>query len=417
MWTASEIEQWPVEKLIPHARNARTHSDAQVGQIAASIREFGFTNPVLVGSDGGIVAGHGRLLAARKLQMPMVPVVVLGHLSDVERRLLMLADNKVSQNAGWDEDILKAEFEALLSEGAQLEVTGFSSDEVDAFMAEAGALKGETDEDAAPEEVPEISQTGDVWRCGEHVIGCLDCTKPESYEAVMGTEQATMMFTDPPYNIGMGDPSKTLVQKYRKEKRRIQNDNLGEDFGAFLRSWLPFALGKCEGACYIAMSIQEMTTLYQAFVDSGGEFKAWIIWVKSSPSLSNADYQYQYEPFLYGWRKGVKRYWCGARDEKNVWNFNRPSASKLHPTMKPVELVEKAVANSSRVGDLVLDPFGGSGTTMIACEKRNRKARLLEIDPHYVDVSVRRWCEYSGKEAVRVSDGALFSDAMMRAAQ
>lgn len=417
-WIAEKIESWPIEKLIPSVRNARTHSEVQVGQIAASIQEFGFTNPVLIGDDGSLVAGHGRLLAAHKLGIVQVPVVVLSHLTATQRRLLMLADNKIAENAAWDDDLLQAEISALLEEGANLGLTGFDADEVDKMLAGMEALAGQTDEDLAPEpEENPVSMLGDIWLCGDHVVGCLDCTQPESYDAIMGTEQAATMFADPPYNIGMGDPTKTLVQKYRKEKKRIQNDNLGENFGAFLRSWLPLALGKCEGAVYVAMSIQEMATLYQAFVDSDGQFKSWLIWVKSSPSLSNADYQYQYEPLLYGWRKDARRYWCGARDEKNVWNFNRPSSSKLHPTMKPVELVEKAIANSSRVGDVVLDPFGGSGTTMIACQKRSRKARLLEIDPHYVDVIVRRWCEYTGEDAKRQSDGLLFSDALLGKAQ
>lgn len=418
-WIAEKIEPWPIEKLIPSVRNARTHSEVQVGQIAASIQEFGFTNPVLIGDDGSLVAGHGRLLAAHKLGITQVPVVVLSHLTATQRRLLMLADNKIAENAAWDDDLLQAEISALLEEGANLGLTGFDADEVDKMLAGMDALAGQTDEDLVPEpEENPVSVLGDIWICGDHVVGCLDCTQPESYGAIMGTDQATMMFTDPPYNIGMGDYATTFRHKIRGEKSRpIQNDNLGEKFGAFLESFLKASLQHVEGGCYVSMSADEMSALQAAFLSAGGSFKTWIIWVKQGPTLGNADYQRQYEPFLYGYSNQGKRYWCGARDQRNVWNFNRPTDSKLHPTMKPVELVEKAVSNSSRVGDVVLDPFGGSGTTMIACQKRSRKARLMELDPRYVDVIVRRWCEYTGEDAKRQSDGLLFSDALLGKAQ
>lgn len=394
-------------KLLPHARNARTHSEEQVAQIAASIREFGFVNPVLASAEGTIVAGHGRVQAARLLGIAQVPVVVLDHLSEAERRLLMLADNKIAENAGWDEDLLGAEIRALLDEGLSAELAGFSADEIDKMLAEAGALSGETDEDAVPDEVPEISQLGDVWECGDHVILCGDATNAESYAALLGEGQAAMMFTDPPYNVA--------YEGKTKRKLTIENDALGESFEGWLRKFFECSLLRCDGAVYAAMSSSELDVLQKAFRDAGGHWSTFIVWVKNVFTLGRSDYQRQYEPILYGWREGAKRHWCGDRNQGDTWEIKKPARNEVHPTMKPVELVERAIANSSKVGDVVLDPFSGSGTTMIACEKRGRKARVMELSPHYVDVAVQRWCEYTGKDARRRSDGMLFSDALMRA--
>lgn len=411
-WIAEKIEPWPIEKLIPSVRNARTHSEVQVGQIAASIQEFGFTNPVLIGDDGSLVAGHGRLLAAHKLGITQVPVVVLSHLTATQRRLLMLADNKIAENAAWDDDLLQAEIAALLEEGAQLGLTGFDADEVDKMLAGMDALAGQTDEDQVPDLEEElISKPGDVWLCGEHKVLCGDALLADSYESLLGQDKANMVFTDPPYNVAYkGVPS--------NHRETIQNDDMDdEQYGAFLQSIFAYLFEYVTGSLYVAFSSTQFATIQKSFLAAGGQISTFLIWVKNRFVLSMWDYHQKYEPILYGWKKGAKGHWCGDRDQDNVWECSIHGKNTLHPTMKPVELVERAISNSSRVGDLVLDVFGGSGTTMIACQKRSRKARLMELDPKYVDVIVRRWCEYTGEDAKRQSDGLLFSDALLGKSQ
>jgi DNA modification methylase len=406
-WLSTHIERWPTAKLIHYARNARTHSEEQVAQIAASIVEFGFTNPILAGSDGVIVAGHGRVEAARKLGLETVPVVVLDHLTPTQRRALILADNRIAENAGWDDAMLRIELQSLQEDGFNLDITGFDPDALAEIMAgEEITVDGNTDEDAVPElsETP-ISRPGDVWHLGAHRLLCGDSTDAASYPLLMAGENAAMVFTDPPYGVNYANSAK---DKLRGTHRPILNDNLGEDFEPFLKAALTPMLAHCEGALYIAMSSSELDTLQQAFRAAGGKWSTFIIWAKNTFTLGRADYQRQYEPILYGWPEGKTRHWCGDRDQGDVWNIKKPQKNDLHPTMKPVELVERAIRNSSRPGDTVLDPFGGSGTTLIAAEKSGRVARLIELDPKYVDVIVRRWQDYTGQQAHRQSDGVAF---------
>jgi DNA modification methylase len=399
-WTADKIEHWPIDKLIPYARNARTHSDAQVAQIAASIREFGFTNPVLVGSDGVIIAGHGRLAAARKLGMEDVPVVVLDHLTPTQRRALVIADNRIAENAGWDDEVLRIELEELQDEGFDLDLTGFDADALaDLLASDEPDNSGQTDEDAVPEALQSpVSNQGDVWVLGQHRLVCGDSTMAESYALLFQhLERAEMVFTDPPYNVNYANSDK---DKMLGKDRAILNDNLGDGFYDFLRDALTLLIAHTQGAIYVAMSSSELDTLQAAFRSAGGHWSTFIIWAKNTFTLGRSDYQRQYEPILYGWPEGATRHWCGDRNQSDVWQINKPRVNDLHPTMKPVELVERAIRNSSRPGDVVLDPFGGSGTTMIAAEKSGRAARLIELDPKYVDVIVRRWQQFTGKRAI-----------------
>nr|DAJ92796.1 MAG TPA: adenine specific DNA methyltransferase [Caudoviricetes sp.] len=399
-WLADKIEQWPTAKLLPYARNARTHSKDQVAQIAASIAEFGFTNPILAGSDGIIVAGHGRLAAAQKLGLEIVPVVVLDHLTPTQRRALVIADNRIAENADWDLDVLRVELEALQLEGFDLDITGFDADALaDLIAGDEPDFDGQTDEDAVPEvvETP-ISRPGDVWIMGQHRLLCGDATVVESYDRLMQGGAADMVFTDPPYNVNYANSAK---DKMRGKDRAILNDNLGEGFYDFLLTALTPTVAHCRGAIYVAMSSSELDTLQSAFRAAGGHWSTFIIWAKNTFTLGRADYQRQYEPILYGWPEGAQRHWCGDRDQGDVWSIKKPQKNDLHPTMKPVELVERAIRNSSRPGNVVLDPFGGSGTTLIAAEKSGRIARLIELDPKYVDVIVRRWEEFTGKQAIR----------------
>ncbi|AOS78366.1 DNA methylase N-4 [Hydrogenophaga sp. PBC] len=409
-WLAERIEQWPIAKLLPYARNARTHSEEQVAQIAASIAEFGFTNPILVGSDGVIVAGHGRLDAARKLGLERVPVVVLDHLTPTQRRALVIADNRIAENAGWDEQLLRIELQDLQAEGFDLDLTGFDADALAELLAgDEPELEGQTDEDAAPEvtDTP-VSRPGDVWVCGHHRVLCGDATETQAYITVLGDEISDMVFTDPPYNVNYANSAK---DKLRGKDRAILNDNLGDGFHDFLLAALRPTIAHCRGAIYVAMSSSELDVLQSAFRAAGGHWSTFIIWAKHTFTLGRSDYQRQYEPILYGWPEGASRHWCGDRDQGDVWQIKKPQKNDLHPTMKPVELVERAIRNSSRPGDVVLDPFGGSGTTLIAAEKSGRIARLIELDPKYVDVIVRRWQDFTGQQATREADGVAFDQA------
>jgi len=409
-WLADKIEQWPTDKLVPYARNARTHSDSQVAQIAASIAEFGFTNPILAGSDGVIVAGHGRLAAAQKLGIAIVPVVILDHLTPTQRRALVIADNRIAENAGWDEAMLQVELADLQGDDFDLSLTGFDADALaDILAGEETTSDGQTDEDSVPDAGTSITRPGDVWLCGNHRVICGDSTDAGIYDALMAGEIADMVFTDPPYNV---DYANTAKDKMRGTDRPILNDNLGAGFHDFLLAALTPTLAHCRGGIYVAMSSSELDVLQSAFRSAGGKWSTFIIWAKHTFTLGHADYQRQFEPILYGWPTNGTRHWCGARDQGDVWNIKKPHKNDLHPTMKPVELVERAVRNSSRPGDIVLDSFGGSGTTMIASEKSDRKARLIELDPKYVDVIVRRWQDYAGAQATRQSDGVAF-DALV----
>ena len=660
-WLANKIEQWPTTKLLPYSRNARTHSAEQIAQIAASIVEFGFSNPILAGSDGVIVAGHGRWAAAQKLGLEAVPVVVLDHLSPTQRRALVIADNRIAENAGWDDAMLRVELDALRDDDFDLSLTGFDTDALaDLFEGEEGGDTGQTGDDEVPEsQEAVISRPGDVWLLDGHRVLCGDATDAASYTVLMAGQKADMTFTDPPYSVNYANSAK---DKMRGTNRPILNDNLGEDFEPFLKAALTPMLAHCNGAIYIAMSSSELDTLQSAFRSAGGKWSTFIIWAKNTFTMGRSDYQRQYEPILYGWSEGGKHHWCGDRDQSDVWQIKKPHKNDLHPclcpgsevltdkgwrvieslvdgnrvlaadgvfrpvklvsshfiekpvfriavsdveiavdatgnhpffvkrdgqlawieasqivvgdeiasalledsvcrpqkvtsetgteigsewntmsygnetsapsltdtvsitsttirktitfqtsnlsptlstsgftpvansemvfggspavlvdasnqsltsigisplkdghtdgaaalatprksysfvlrsvssvkkidysgpvwnlsiegsptfetrigmshnTMKPVELVERAIRNSSRPGNSVLDPFGGSGTTLIAAEKSGRKAFLMELDPKYVDVIVRRWQDWTGKLATRESDGVGFDD-------
>lgn len=407
-WLADKIQQWPVTKLIPYARNARTHSEEQVAQIAASIAEFGFTNPILIGSDGVIVAGHGRLAAAQKLAMALVPVVVLEHLSATQRRALVIADNRIAENAGWDDAMLRVELDSLRDDDFDLSLTGFDADALaDLFEGEEGDT-GQTGDDEVPEsQEAVVSRPGDVWLLGGHRLLCGDSTDAQCYAKLLGGDHVDMVFMDPPYNVDYANSAK---DKMRGKDRPILNDNLGAGFYDFLLAALTPTVERCDGAIYIAMSSSELDVLQKAFRDAGGKWSTFIIWAKNTFTMGRSDYQRQYEPILYGWAEGGKHHWCGDRDQSDVWQIKKPHKNDLHPTMKPVELVERAIRNSSRPGNSVMDPFGGSGTTMIAAEKTGRIARLIEMDPKYVDVIVRRWQDWTGKAATLEASGVAFND-------
>ena len=398
-----------VDALIPYARNARTHSDAQVAQIAASIAEFGFTNPILTDGEKGVIAGHGRLAAARKLALTEVPVIELAHLTPTQKKAYILADNRIAENAGWDNELLRLELESLQEDGFDLDLTGFDADALMEVLAgEESSVEGQSEEDAVPELMENaLSRPGDVWLLGKHRLFCGDATQVHSYDRLLDGNRVQMIWSDLPYNVNYANSAK---DKLRGKHRPILNDNLGEGFHEFVLDALSLMLPVCDGAIYIAMSSSELDTLQAAFRAAGGKWSTFIIWAKHTFTLGRADYQRQYEPILYGWPDGKPHHWCGDRDQSDVWNIKKPQKNDLHPTMKPVELMERSIRNSSRPGDTVLDCFGGSGSTLIAAEKAGRRCFMMELDPKYCDVIVRRWQEFTGLKATSEDGLREFDD-------
>ncbi len=407
---------FPVADLIPYACNSRTHNEEQIAQIMASIKEFGFTNPILIGGDNVIIAGHGRLLAAQRLDLKEVPVIRLPDLTETQRKALVIADNKIALNAGWDEEMLALEMKELEESDFNLDILGFSEDELKELENFGEPqVEAKSEEDEIPEApVEPITKRGDVWILGEHRLMCGDTTMFDDMRKLMRDDCAAMIFTDPPYNVNYGSTMKDSIRYHAGTLggRKIMNDNLGDGFPQFLTDSLSNLLMFCQGAAYVCMSSSELHTLYNAFIAAGGKWSTFIIWAKNTFTLGRADYQRQYEPILYGWNADKPHYWCGDRDQSDVWEYNKPVKNDLHPTMKPVELVERAVLNSSKFGDIVLDGFGGSGSTIIACEKNNRKARLMELDSKFCDVIVKRWEDYTGKKAQLLENEENNSEAM-----
>jgi site-specific DNA-methyltransferase (adenine-specific) len=403
----NQIEHLLVSSLIPYARNSRTHSDDQVSQIAGSIREFGFTNPVLIDAGGTIIAGHGRVMAAKKLGLETVPCIRLGHLTPSQVRAYVIADNKLALNAGWDDQMLRSELESLQDDGFNMDLTGFSDEEL-AELLEPEVVEGETDPDQTPEvPVEPITKLGDVWILGNHRLMCGDSTSIESAKRLMGDDLADLLITDPPYNVDMTAKNEMLQKagKARKDESTfgIQNDKMSnDDFRQFLRDVYSTANSVMRegGVFYIWHADSEGHNFRGACIDVEWKIRQCLVWVKSVFAIGRSDYHWKHEPCLYGWKDGASHYWGSDRSQTTVLDFKKPSKSELHPTMKPVELFEYQIGNSSKANDVVLDLFGGSGTTAIACERLSRKARLMELDPKYCDVIVKRWEDFTGKKAV-----------------
>ena len=400
-----QIEQIGIATIIPFAKNSRTHSDEQVAQIAASIREFGFTNPVLVDEANGIIAGHGRVLAARKLKLTEVPCIRLSHLSDAQKRAYVIADNKLALNAGWDEAMLKLELADLKALDFDLNLTGFNTDEIDALLAEPGT-DGLTDPDATPEPpVEPVTRLGDVWVCGQHRVMCGDSTSETAMAALMTGLQADLLFTDPPYGMAYEGG------RGKKQFGMIKNDDAqGNDLIQLVRDALTTAksASKAGVASYVCFPWRTYAQFEQAMIGAGLPVTSCIVWDKKSVGLGHQEYRPQHEFIFYS--KGGA--WYGDRSQSDVWQINRDKTTGyVHPTQKPVALVEKALANSTKAGDAVIDCFGGSGTTLIAAEKNGRIARIMELDPKYVDVIVKRWEDFTGQKAVLESTGEPFKAA------
>lgn len=439
------IEHLPTESLLPYARNSRTHSDAQVAQLAASIREFGFTNPVLVRDNGTIVAGHGRVMAAKLIGLATVPTIRVSHLSDAQARAYVIADNKLALNAGWDDQMLADELRALDALGFGADLLGFDGDEIGELFAVAQPSASSVDPDAAPEpSATPTSRLGDVWRMGNHRLICGDSTDRSTYASLLQGVPVDVVWTDPPYNVA-----------YEGEAGSIQNDDMSDDdFEAFLAgAFMCIGASMRPGASiYVAHADAGRIGIAfrSAFLGAGLKLAQCLIWRKDCMVLGRSDYQWIHEPILYGWKLGAAHKFYGGRKQVSVndlgsqgspfvrradgrWQITigeetmivdgdatveyvehsllrelRPKRNDVHPTMKPVALIARLLRNSAKPGAVVLDPFGGSGSTLIAAEQLGMAARLIELDPKFVDVIVRRWQEFTGREATLEADGRTF---------
>jgi len=406
---AQRIERWPLEKLVAYARNPRTHSETQIAQIAASIAAFGFNNPILVDTKAGIITGHGRLLAARKLKLAEVPVIVLDHLTEAQKRAYIIADNQLALNAGWDDILLAAELAALEQGDFNLDLIGFEDDELARLLAAQDTDEGLTDEDAVPE-LPEtpISVNGDLWILGDHRLLVGDATDSGAVAKLMAGAAADLVFTDPPYNVS--------YEGYTEDRLTIQGDRMSDaDFKQFLeRSFRSYrSMVKPGASTYVCHSSSWQREFQNALEVAGFEVRCQIIWAKNTFAWGFGRYKFQHEPMFYCHVAGEKDPWYGDKSQSTLWNEKKPAANRIHPTAKPVELVERALLNSSKAGDIVADLFGGSGSTLIGCERRGRHARLLEIEPKYADCIVRRYQEYTGRQAVLESAGRTFEEVAL----
>jgi DNA modification methylase len=400
------VEQVSIDLLRPDPANPRRISDEELDSLERSLRQFGFVQPVLARrEDNTVIGGHQRLLAARRLGLPTVPVTYLD-LSIEQARLLNLALNKIS--GSWDDQLL-ARLLADLQTNPTIDLTlsGFGEDEVrDLLRSMETREKKERvedfDLDTALEDATRSprSKPGDLWALGGHRLLCGDATKPEDAERLLGGTRAAMAFTDPPYNVSIGDHG---GHQRGTRRRRIANDSMDPiAWEVFVRAWARTLLASVDGAIYVCMSSKEMPLVSRVLAEEGGHWSDTIIWHKDRFVLGRADFQRSYEPIWYGWREGSSHHWCGDRDQDDVWEIARPSDAPLHPTTKPLPLMERAIANSSVAGDLVLDLFAGSGSTLIACERTGRRCAALELDPSYVDVVLSRWERFSGQSAERI---------------
>lgn len=402
-----KIEYQDAKAITPYARNSRTHSDEQVAQVAASIKEFGWTNPILVDETNTIIAGHGRLMAAQRLGLSEVPTIMLEGLTEGQKRAYVIADNKLALNAGWDEEMLAVEIEELINEGFDLDLTGFGEDEIDSLLAEANKVQdGLTDDDEVPEvPVDPVSVKGDVWICGRHRIACGDATVQTDIEKLMGGQLADMLLTDPPYNIAYEGGS--------KKRDAIKNDEMKSDhFRQFLSDSFSTAdtVMKKGAVFYIWHADSEGYNFRGACLDVGWFTRQTLIWNKDNSAFGRSDYHWKHEPCLYGWKEGASHLWAADRKQTTVLEFKRPAKSELHPTMKPVDLMEYQILNNTKGADIVLDLFGGSGSTLIAAEKSGRNAYINELDEKYVDVIVKRWQDFTGQQALHLETGRKFDE-------
>lgn len=379
-----------IDELIPYIRNARTHSPEQVSQIAASIKEFGFLSPVVVSEDNTILCGHGRVAAAQKLGLKKIPCIKESHLTETQKRAYIIADNKLSLNAGWDHELLSIELSELQGEDFDLDLLGFDEKELlEIFSDEEDIVEDDFDVDEELKK-PSITKPGDIWTLGRHKLICGDSTKEETYKLLLEEKKVNLVITDPPYNVN-----------YEGTAGKIKNDNMkSESFYQFLYD----AFSNMEkvmaddASIYVFHADTEGLNYRKAFSDANFYLSGCCIWKKPSLVLGRSPYQWQHEPCLYGWKKKGKHLWYTGRKETTIWEFEKPSKNADHPTMKPISLISYPMKNSSMKNSLVLDPFGGSGSTLIAAEQLGRNAYLVELDEKFCDVIVKRYIEQVGSD-------------------
>jgi DNA modification methylase len=407
-WPADSVTRVKVAKLVPYARNSRTHTPDQVDQIAASIREWGWTTPVLVDEAGSIIAGHGRVLAAKKLGIGEVPVMTATGWSDAQKRAYVIADNKLALNAGWDNDLLKLEFEELEGLDFNLSLTGFSSDELSALLAEK--LEGLTDPDEIPDEPLEpVTVLGDVWQLGNHRIICGDSTDADCVGKLLGAIKPHLMVTDPPYGVEYDADwrNKAMRTDGTKTGGRAVGKVLNDDKADWREAWALFP----GDVAYVWHAGNMAHTVADSLTACGLNIRAQIIWAKSQFVIGRGDYHPQHEPCWYAVRKGKTGHYDGGRKQSTLWQIDKPQKSETgHSTQKPVECMKRPIDNNSSPGQAVYEPFSGSGTTIIAGEMTGRHIYAVELNPSYVDIAVERWQNFTGGQAIHVESGKTFQE-------
>ena len=391
--TTTEMQLVPLSKLVPYINNARTHSPEQVTKLRSSLREFGFVNPVIIDRDYGIIAGHGRVMAAKEEGIEEVPCVFVDYLTEAQKKAYIIADNRFAQDAGWDEELLRIEIEALQGMDFDVGLTGFNDDEIaDLFDANGKSEAEDDDFDlSAALEKASFVQRGDIWTVGRHRLMCGDATSTKDVAALMDGKKANLIVTDPPYNVDFKSSNGLS----------IKNDKLENDkFYKFLLAAFHNMAANLEkgGAAYVFHADTEGLNFRRAFIDAGFHLAGCCIWVKNSLVLGRSDYQWQHEPVLYGFLQNGKHYWSknAGRSQTTIWNFDKPKKNKNHPTSKPLDLLAYPIGNSSRENSIVIDTFGGSGSTMMACEQTNRICYTMELDEKYASVILRRFVENGG---------------------
>ena len=386
--TTTEMQLVAISKLIPYVNNARTHNTQQINKLRSSLREFGFINPVIIDREFNVIAGHGRIMAAKEEGINEVPCVFVDYLTEAQKKAYIIADNRMARDAGWDEELLKVEIEALQAEDFDLRLTGFDEKELAGFFDTSDNAK-EDDFDVDTElGKPPVTKTGDLWLLGNHRLLCGDSTKEKSYTLLMNGKKANLVVTDPPYNVN-----------YQGTAGKIKNDNMeNEKFYQFLfDAFTCMAKAMAEDASiYVFHADTEGLNFRKAFADAGFYLSGTCIWKKQSLVLGRSPYQWQHEPCLFGWKKNGKHQWYSDRRQTTIWEFDKPKKNGDHPTMKPVPLIAYPIKNSSLSNCIVLDPFGGSGSTLIACEQTNRICHTIELDEKYCDVIVKRYIEQVG---------------------
>lgn len=388
MTVTERFEKVNIDKLVPYARNARTHSKDQILQLRASLREFGFVNPVIVDKDLNIIAGHGRIVAAKEEGITEVPCVFVEHLSEAQKRAYIIADNRLAMNAGWDVEMLSVEIADLKGADFDVSLLGFDEAELNKLMGGLEDVKDDDFDVDAELQNPAITKMGDLWLLGKHHLVCGDSTKAETFSLLMDGKQANLTVTDPPYNVN-----------YEGSAGKIKNDNMSSDkFYEFLLDafTLTEKVMAKDASIYVFHADTEGLNFRRAFSDAGFYLSGTCIWKKQSLVLGRSPYQWQHEPVLFGWKKTGKHSWYSDRKQTTIWEFEKPKKNGEHPTMKPVPLIAYPILNSSMTGCIVLDPFGGSGSTLIACEQTDRICHTIELDEKFCDVIVKRYIEQVG---------------------